>query len=106
MQGERRPVGNNNRQIARARNQRGVVRCHSYQASVPAPLHHPLERECNPMVSPPTPPLCLGGWEHLTSPLFCLYVCICVYVCNVTHVYCVCCMHVLVPLLCMFVMLL
>ena len=47
------------------------------------------------MVSPPTPPLCLGGWEHLTSPLFCLYVCICVYVCNVTHVYCVCCMHVL-----------
>ena len=25
-QGERRPVGNNNRQIARARNQRGVVR--------------------------------------------------------------------------------
>ena len=47
---------------------------HSYRTSVP--FYHPLERECHPMVSPPTPPLCLGGWEHLTSPLFCLYVCI------------------------------
>ena len=65
------------------------------------------------MVSPPTPFLCLGGWERLTSRLFVsmFYVvhlyCVCcmhssLYVCNVSHMYCICCMHVLVLLISLF----